>query len=136
MSVRWYLGDEIFTIDIRVPDIGYTAYLPKIIQCLLDNYTTKEYLDPKITKMLSEKHTAQNIRLEDILELAGIPKVKVEPLAVFSPESHEYKRLEAAAALIQSETNVKCKVKDCMFDIGQNWLYTTILCESGMTTFP
>lgn len=134
LSVRWCLGDEIFTIVVHIPDLGYTKHLSTITQCLLDNYATKEYLDPKITEMLSNKQTSQTIRFEDILKRTMIPKA--ESISVFSSDSHEYKRLEAAAALIQSETNVKCKVENRMFDMGQNWMYTTILCESGMTTFP
>lgn len=134
ISVGWYLGDEIFTIVAHIPDLGYTKHLSTIAQYLLDNYATKEYLDPKITETLSNKQTSQTIRFEDILKRTMLPKA--EAISVFTPESHEYKRLEAAAALIQSETNVKCKVENCMFDMGQNWMYTTILCESDMTTFP
>ena len=90
ISVGWYLGDEIFTIVAHIPDLGYTKHLSTIAQYLLDNYATKEYLDPKITEMLSKKQTSQTIRFEDILKRTMIPKAK--HLTVFFSESHEIGR--------------------------------------------
>lgn len=57
-------------------------------------------------------------------------------ISIFNRDSKERKRLEAAANFIQAETGKMCKVEDTLFDVGQNWAYTTVLMESGMTTFP
>jgi hypothetical protein len=62
--------------------------------------------------------------------------VKMQAISVFNKESKERKRLEAAASLIQAETGKVCKVEETMFDAGQNWAWTTILMESGLSVFP
>ena len=65
---------------------------------------------------------------------ALIPSEKY--LRTFSEDSKEYDRLKAAAHLISAETGKTCIVKDTWFDIGQDWKYTTILIESGLSAFP
>lgn len=57
-------------------------------------------------------------------------------ISIFGRGTKEYKRLQAAAMLIEAETNKKCKVETIYFDIGQDWLWTTISIESGMESFP
>ena len=57
-------------------------------------------------------------------------------IAIFSENCKERKRLEAAAKLIEAETFKQCKVGNVLFDAGQNWMWTTISIESGMSTFP
>ena len=59
-----------------------------------------------------------------------------EAITIFTEKSREYKRLLAAAALIESETGKSCKIDNTLFDAGQNWAWTTILIESGMASFP
>lgn len=57
-------------------------------------------------------------------------------LKIFPEGSKEYDRLKAAAHLISVETGKTCIVKDTWFDIGENWKYTTVLIESGLSAFP
>lgn len=59
-----------------------------------------------------------------------------EAIKIFKPDTKEAKRLNAAAKLIEAETGKECKIEDILFDAGQNWMYTTILIESGMNMFP
>lgn len=60
----------------------------------------------------------------------------MEAIDVFSKDSNEYKRLEAAAKLIEAQTGKTCEVTETMFDAGQDWKWTTILIESGIKAFP
>ena len=57
-------------------------------------------------------------------------------IGIFPKDSKEYKRLESAASFIQAETGKVCKVDNTLFDVGQNWAWTTILMESGLSVFP
>ena len=59
-----------------------------------------------------------------------------QTISIFVEGSKEYKRLEAAANLIQTELNKHCKVDNVLFDTSQNWPWTTILIESDMACFP
>lgn len=60
----------------------------------------------------------------------------MEPIQIFEKDSKEYKRLEAAAILIQAETGKTCEVGDTLYDAGQNWSWTTIRMESGFKFSP
>lgn len=59
-----------------------------------------------------------------------------EAIKVFSKDRKEYKRLQAAAKLIEAETYKECRVDNILFDAGQNWMWTTISIESDVSTFP
>lgn len=62
--------------------------------------------------------------------------MNTEAISIFSQDSKEHKRLEAAALLINAETKKLCKVNTVYFDYGQEWSWTTISIESGMKSFP
>lgn len=51
----------------------------------------------------------------------------------FPKGSDEYKRLEAAAAMlnVKSPTKSRYYVGETYFDFGQDWMWTTVLCNNG-----
>lgn len=51
----------------------------------------------------------------------------------FPKGSDEYKRLEAAAAMlnVKSPTKSRYYVGETYFDFGQDWMWTTVLCDSN-----
>ena len=51
----------------------------------------------------------------------------------FPVESDEYKRLTAAAAMltVKSPTKSRYYVGETYFDYGQDWKWTTVLCDNG-----
>ena len=53
-------------------------------------------------------------------------------IKVFKPDSFEHKRLEIAAAImnIKSPNHYKYRVAETYFDYGQDWKWTTILCDN------
>lgn len=53
-----------------------------------------------------------------------------DTIKTYLPGTPEYKRLKAAASIIESFTNLKCAVADTYFDAGQNWMWTTIIASS------
>lgn len=51
-------------------------------------------------------------------------------LAIFSKESQGYNNLKAIRDAVNKEcTKYQLEIKTIYFDIGQNWLYTTLLCR-------
>lgn len=52
-----------------------------------------------------------------------------EVITVYSKESKEYKRIEAAGKLIEAETGCPIVVKDIYFDMGLDWKWTTLVAE-------
>lgn len=54
-------------------------------------------------------------------------------IKVFNADSPEYARLQAAAELMtkRSPLGYHYHVGDTYFDFGQNWVWTTILCDGG-----
>ena len=59
-----------------------------------------------------------------------------EAINIFPKCSKEYERLQAAASLIMAETGKATKVDTVLFDASQNWPWTTITMESGLSSFP
>ena len=57
----------------------------------------------------------------------------VEYIKVFPVGSRERKRLEAAAALMEAKSpnGWRYVVRETYFDFGQNWMWTTVICENG-----
>lgn len=53
-----------------------------------------------------------------------------DTIKTYLPGTTEYKRLKAAASIIESFTNLKCVVADTYFDAGQDWSWTTIIATS------
>lgn len=47
-------------------------------------------------------------------------------LQIYQPDSKEYKRLKAAAILIEAETGVHATVEETYFDYGSNWKYSSL----------
>ncbi len=59
-----------------------------------------------------------------------------EALSVFDEKSKEYQKLKAASDLINTfintaDENMVSHVENCIFDVGQDWHYTTILMGSS-----
>lgn len=54
-------------------------------------------------------------------------------IKTFSPESDEYKKLDVAAKLltVKSPRRYNYRVGETYFDFGQNWVWTTVLCDGG-----
>ena len=54
-------------------------------------------------------------------------------IRIHKPGSMEYKNLELAAVMMTklSPRGYRYYVGDTFFDIGQNWMWTTILCDGG-----
>lgn len=54
-------------------------------------------------------------------------------ISIFQKGSKEYKLLESAAALLtaKSPNSYNYCVGETYFDYGQNWKWTTILCDNG-----
>lgn len=135
VHVEHYGKDTLCIFGIHVPDTGYNDKLTDITRYLLDHYATEDYLYPKIQKALVKKSMRlEMIPLNKILQ--DIHLDYKEPIAIFSPESREYKRLKAAAVLLEAETELFHEVQNCLYDMGQNWHWTTILGESGCKSFP
>lgn len=133
--VKHYYGNNLFAFGVRIPDTEYDDNLADITRYLLDTCVTEDYLYPKIQKALVKKSAhMEMIPLNKILK--GIHVAYQEPIAVFSPESREYKRLKAAAFILEAETGKSHIVQNCLYDMGQNWHWTTILGESGCKSFP
>lgn len=133
--VKHYYGNNLFAFGVRIPDTCYDDNLADITRYLLDTCATENYLYPKIQKALVKKPAhMEMIHLDKILK--DIRVAYQEPIAVFSPESREYKRLRAAAFILEAETGEPHIVQDCFYDMGQNWHWTTILGESGCKSFP
>ena len=59
----------------------------------------------------------------------------VDAIKVFGPQSKEYKKLQAAAILLNAEKEADDKavfeVRDVYFDFGQGWMWTTIVLNGG-----
>lgn len=133
--VKHYYGNNLFAFGVHIPDTGYDKTLTDITGYLLDTCVTEDYLYPKIQKALVKKQShMEMIPLDKILK--DIHAAYQEPIAVFSPESREYKRLKAAAFILEAETGESHIVQNCLYDMGQNWHWTTILGESGCKSFP
>lgn len=137
ITTGWHCGDVLFQSSLLIPDIGYTEYLDKIITHMISIYAEETYLTNKIKEVLDHPRKTpydKTVSFDEIRKTLQIPYA--EPICTVLPDSKAYKRLEAAAALIQAETDKNCIVKECFYDMGQDWMWTTILCESGMQTFP
>ena len=54
-------------------------------------------------------------------------------IRAYEPGTNEHKRLEMAAAImnIKSPRGYHYHVGDCYFDYGQDWMWTTILCDGS-----
>lgn len=137
ISTGWHCGDELFAILTHIPDAGYERYLPEIVTYLLNHYVTEEYLLPRIEETVQNEPRPDDtltLLFSELIKKAGIPPM--EPVAVFPPESREHKRLEAAAALLQSETGQSFYLRKDRYvpeeetcDTEQMW--TTIFKKSG-----
>lgn len=137
ISTGWHCGDELFAILTHIPDAGYGRYLPEIVTYLLDHYVTDQYLLPRIEETVQNESCLDDtltLPFPELIEKAGVPPM--EPVAVFPYESRERKRLEAAAAMLQSETGQSFYLKEDRYvpeegtcDTEQMW--TTIFERSG-----
>lgn len=126
---------SLFDIEIHIPDTGYCENMKDIVSHLLDHYATMDYLEQRIEKALVKRPVyPETVHLDKIMKDIGVGYK--EPIAVFSPDTREYKRLKAAAILLEAETGKSHIVENCLYDMGQNWHWTTILGESGCRRYP
>lgn len=135
ISTGWYCGDELFAVLTHIPDVGYHKYLPKIVTYLLEHYVTDAYLLPRIEETLENEPRPDDtltLSFPELIEKAGVPSM--EPIAVFRQGSRTYKRLEAAAALLQSETGRPfCLRKDRYIpeeECDTEYMWTTVFEKS------
>ena len=64
-------------------------------------------------------------------EICEIPESMQKNPCLYGYTTPEYKRLEAAAKLIECFTEKTVAVENTYFDYGQNWRWTTLICKAS-----